>query len=363
LAAAGGSYAVKAAIWDSKVRKEGVQSETGRRLLLLLEGDTLSATDRSDVLLALGRLHEHDKNHAEAFACWEKSREIAIRTAPPLKDYASFIAQVKALFSPTVFAELGEFGNQSEQPVFIVGMPRSGTTLTEQIISSHPDAVGVGELENLGRLARLLKQQCDAAGTPDALAAAARNGELRKLADEGLQCMRALAGRPAARIVEKMPHHFMTVGFFALFYPKARFVHCLRNPFDTFISSYQNQLSHHHAYSYTQEGFVREYLAHVRLMEFWKSLIPERILTLPYEGLAAAPAEWAPRIIEFVGLPWHEDCLRFFEKGGTVKTFSAQQVRNPVYSSSVERWRAYETQLQPLVRMLSEAGYEYPRQA
>lgn len=360
LTAAGGSFAVKATIWNSKVRREGSDSETGRQLRHLLQDDTLSAMDRSDVLLALGRLHEHDKNHAEAFACWEKSRQIAVRTAPAPKDYECYIAEVKSLFSPYIFEKLREFGNQSDQPVFIVGMPRSGTTLTEQIIGSHPNAAGVGELQNLGRLALLFKDKCIEVGGPEAILACSRSGELQSLADEGLQFMRRLAGRPAVRIVEKMPHHFMVLGFLALFYPKASFVHCLRNPFDTFISAYQNRLSHHHAYSYTQEGFAHEYLAHIQLMDFWKSLISERILTLPYEALATAPAKWAPRIIEFVGLPWHDDCLRFFEKAGTVRTISAQQVRNPVYSSSVERWRAYETQLQPLIRMLAEAGYEHP---
>ena len=182
---------------------------------------------------------------------------------------------------------------------------------------------------------------------------------MRSRAEEGLKLLRMIAGRPVRRIAEKTPHNFLAVGYLHLCFPNAKFIHCYRNPMDSFVSSYQNALNKAHSYAYRQETYCDEYLWHVELMKLWKSLFPEKILTLHYEQLASDPETWARKIIEFTGLPWHDDCLRFFEKAGTVRTISTQQVRKPVYSSSIERWRRYETHLQPLARALEKAGFQY----
>ena len=357
---AGPPYAQKSVMYEARISNEGASSPVGEKLRSFLSDSKLPPAVRSEVLLTLGRLHERDKSYAEAFECWQKSRDIALGSAPPQRDHEAYLTSVKRLYVPSVFEDWKGAGNPSSEPVFIVGMPRSGTTLTEQVIGSHPDAVPVGELTNISLQARYFQEQVGAGDSDAPLIKALKKGQLRQTADEILEFMRVLAGKPAARIIEKMPHHFMYVGFLALCFPNARFIHSLRNPFDTFISSYQNNMSIFHAYSYSQETYGREYIAHMQLMEHWKSVIGDRILTVPYEKLVQAPGEWAPRIVEFAGLDWHDDCLRFFEKAGTVLTFSTDQVRRPIHATSVERWRRYESQLAPLRSYLEAQGFRYP---
>ncbi|MFT3673148.1 tetratricopeptide repeat-containing sulfotransferase family protein [Aestuariivirga sp.] len=358
LASSGPRYTVQAATFEARISKEGASSAVGEKLRSFLRDSKLNTENRSEVLLALGRLHERDKNYSEAFSCWQKSREIALAHAPPERDHGTYLASMKRLYANSLF-DLN-VGNPSREPVFIVGMPRSGTTLTEQIIGSHPDAVAVGELTNITSLARYVQNEVKSGDGNELLIQALNKGEFRRVADEILQFLKAMAGRPAKRIIEKMPHNFLYVGFLALCFPNVRFIHSLRSPLDAFISSYQNNMTSFHSYSYSQETYGREYIAHIQLMDYWKSVIGDRILTVQYEKLVQSPEEWAPRIVEFAGLDWQEECLKFFEKAGTVRTFSADQVRQPIHSLSVERWRRYETQLAPLRSFLDAHGFRYP---
>jgi tetratricopeptide (TPR) repeat protein len=352
-------HAAADAAW---IASGGVTSPEGQNIIALLADETLQDAERASLLLSLGHLHERDKNYDAAFSQWVQSREIARRSNWHLKDQATLLRGITTFYSRDLVRLLEPFGHPSTEPVFIVGMPRSGTTLTEQIIAAHPDAAGAGELSRFRRLAQVFQR--DYEKLEDGLTklkANAAGGELKARAEENLIALRLVAGRPAKRIIEKTPHNFEAAGYLRLCFPKARFIHCLRHPLDTFISSFQNDLNKvGHAYAYDLVPYGEEYLYHINLMNHWKSLFPEQIFTLRYEDMAQDPETWARKIIDFVGLPWNGECLKFFEKAGTVLTISNQQIRKPVYSTSVDRWRRYEKHLGPLTATLERAGFTYP---
>jgi len=342
------------------ITPEGVQSEEGHRIKALLETEALSDSHRVQLLLALGRLFERDKDYATAFDHWAKARDISKSQNWFLRDHTARIAESVEFYQPDLVDRLSAFGSTSDVPVFVVGMPRSGTTLTEQIIAAHPQADGVGELARFEQLDRAFRSDYPAGNRLDNMLRNARAGEFVARADETLRIFRVVADSQAARIVEKTPHNFQNLGYLRLMFPKARFVHIRRHPLDAFISSYQNNLNASHGYAYDQEEYLKEYLYHERFMDYWKSLFPGNILTVHYEQLTSEPESWARKILEFVGLPWHDDCLRFFEKAGTVRTFSTQQVRKPVNTQSIARWRRYAEQLGPISKALAESGFNYP---
>jgi hypothetical protein len=158
----------------------------------------------------------------------------------------------------------------------------------------------------------------------------------------------------AKRVVDKMPHNFQYLGLAALMCPNARIIHCSRNPVDTCLSCFQNPLNDRHAYTQNLTGLGLYYREYKKLMDHWKSVLPVPVLELSYEKLTTEFESEARKVIEFIGLPWDDACLKFHEAGRTVRTFSKQQVRNPVYTSSVERWRHYEKELQPLLSALGD---------
>lgn len=233
-------------------------------------------------------------------------------------------------------------------PIFIVGMPRSGTTLAEQILASHSSVHGCGELKNMGRIYRdAFAADRDLATQVRQLTAHAR----RKLATMYLDDVAALAnGKPYT--VDKMPHNFMYVGLIALMFPNARIVYCERNPMDNCLSIFSYLFAGSHPYASDLEELGKYYLLHRELMAHWERVLPGRLHTLNYERVVADTETEVRRLLEFCGLPFEEACLSFFENERSVATISATQVRQPIYKSSVEAWRIYEDGLTPLKQAL-----------
>lgn len=259
----------------------------------------------------------------------------------------------RAIFTPDFFAKRKGYGNASPKPVFIVGMPRSGTTLTEQIIASHPMATGAGEIGILRKFALSLgSASADEKEFARRLKALAPN-QVNALAREGL----AILGRfstSAARITDKLPHNFAMLGLAALLYPKARIVHCRRNPVDTCVSCYLTPLSESHDYAQDLKSLGEYYREYSSLMDHWRAVLPVPILEVDYEALVADPEAQSRRLIEFVGLEWDPAVLEFYSKSRAVHTISQFQVRQPIYRTSVERWRRYERHLGPLLAALGD---------
>jgi tetratricopeptide (TPR) repeat protein len=235
-------------------------------------------------------------------------------------------------------------------PIFIVGMPRSGTTLIEQMLASHPSLFGAGELNTISELAS--KVVCPLL---DSLEWDSFPVELRKLGREYIDEVWKLA--PNARyITDKMPGNYQYLGLIHLMLPNAKIIHSMRDPMDTCFSCYALRFKFGHEYSYDLETLGRQYLRYRRLMAHWRSVLPEgRILDVRYEDNVADPEREARRLLEYLGLPWDPACLNFHENKRAVLTPSAVQVRKPIYSSSVARWKHYETHLGPLLGIIHPA--------
>lgn len=286
-------------------------------------------------------IYEQLKKYDDAFEHLQIANDLRRKTIHYIhredRDYAKAI---KSKYTPDFIAMRSGLGFDSESPVFIVGMPRSGTTLTEQIISSHPDVCGAGELSELGDVFRQM------GGT-------LRVEELAKIGQEYVERVKSYdkSGK-ALRITDKMPANYMNVGLIALILPNAKIIHCRRNPIDTCLSCYKQNFARGQYWSYDLEELGDEYLKYLDIMEHWRTVLPGKMLEIEYEETVGNFEEQARKLIDFVGLPWDDACLEPHKQKRAVLTASKAQVTKPVYQSSVEKWRRYEAHLQPLVRKL-----------
>jgi tetratricopeptide (TPR) repeat protein len=269
----------------------------------------------------------------------------------------SFYKHLRDAFGAEAIANAPRANADASNCVFIVGMPRSGTTLVEQIIDAHPRAHGGGELPDLRLVAHELEQALGNRG-PASLA------ELTQaLLDHGSQRYLARMAEiaPGADIItNKLPHNFELLGLINRLLPGARVIHCVRNPIDTCLSCYFTHLGPAHAYSTSLADLAWAYAQYRKLMRDWVARCDLAILEVQYEDVVADLDTNARRIIDFLGLDWNDRCLRFHENTRAVSTASVDQVRKPIYTSSVSRWRKYERQLKPLIESLRTAGVDLP---
>jgi len=245
-------------------------------------------------------------------------------------------------------------GNQTDIPVFIVGMPRSGTTLTEQVLASHPRIHGAGELKILGNNA----VKIDVTDYPDKELVPENAEKLEKFR-EGIETaalkLKAefVSLAPEARhIVDKMPQNFVNLGFKHLLLPNAKIIHCKRNPVDTCLSSFRLKFADKLYFTSDLESLGKYYVAYSEMMDHWKEALGDRILEVKYEDTVDDLEKQARRIINFIGVEWDDACLDFHENKRTVNTASVNQVRQPIYKTSVGRHERYGDLLKPLLDAL-----------
>ncbi len=300
----------------------------------------------SSLYFAIGRAYENFKKYDLAFDYLNKANEEKRKTIPYDEAAQPEIFQkTKLEFSPAVITEFKDKGFDSDKPVFIVGMPRSGTTLTEQIISSHPDVFGAGELPDIMRTKRRVNEISEA-----------------NLKEAGQLYVDLTSARDksgdAKRITDKMPGNYMNLGFIASILPNAKIIHCCRNPMDTALSNYKQNFMVGQYWSYDLEEMGTEYLRYLDLMEYWHAQLPGRILDIHYEDTVNDLEGQARQLIDYIGLPWHDACLEPHKQKRAVLTASKSQVTKPVYKTSIQKWKRYEDQMQPLVKVLNDGGVD-----
>jgi len=253
------------------------------------------------------------------------------------------------------FIEKNKFlGSDSEVPVFIVGMPRSGTTLTEQIISSHPQVMGAGEVVFWGRAPDAIPYTLGSMNEYPECVTEMSVPKAKGIADKYLELIRKIVGpdTQSQRITDKMPHNFVHLGLIAMLFPNARIIHCKRDVMDNCLSIFFQNFGGAHPYAYDLINLGHHHLEYQRLMAHWHEALPGRIFDLNYEDVITAPEYWSRRLIEHVGLEWDDACLSPHRLERTVKTASHWQVRQPIYKTSVQRWKNYEPHLGPLKELL-----------
>ncbi len=255
-------------------------------------------------------------------------------------------------FTPEFIQEREGHGDPSPVPILVMGMPRSGTTLVEQILASHPAVYGAGELRDLTHTVESVRgPDRRPLSFPEYL----QGMDLGLLGELGRQYVSRLRkrGGDAERITDKMPSNYYFVGLLHLILPNARVIHVRRNPVDTCLSCYQRLFTHDQPHTYNMGELGRYYRRYMDLMEHWRRVLPaDAMLDVDYESVVADFENQARRIIEYCRLPWDAACLKFHETSRPVKTASATQVRRPIYKSSVGRWRPYEAYLGPLLEAL-----------
>lgn len=336
-----------------------VPADLPGQLAKIAEDESLAADDRANAYLALGRCADNEGRHLEAFDLWSKSRALLGVESHGAEKLKVRNFQARGLYSRDLIREAAEFGDQTASPIFVVGMPRSGTTLTAQVIGAHPQCVSIGETDRVNTFDKMFRQQHWHENAKAEILAEARKGGLRNLASEFKAMFSVFAEGTKTRVVEKSPSNTDSLGFIHLIFPKARFVHCRRHPADNFVSAFQHNMNRGHDYSYDQAAYVERYLAQEEIMRHWKSCFPEQIFEMRYEDMVADSEGMTRKLIAFCDLPWDDACLNFHKQGSTVRTFSRDQVRQPVYSSSLERWKRYGNRLEPLFAKLNQSGYDY----
>lgn len=270
---------------------------------------------------------------------------------------AQLFDAIEQLF-PTPLALHAADACDSREPIFVIGMPRSGTTLVERILSSHPDVYSAGELQNFARVAKQLagtrsREIADAETLSRALAV-----EPRRLGEAYLHSTRpATAQRP--RFVDKMPMNFLYAGHIARALPQARIVCLRRHPLDTILSNYRQLFSLDNRYYHYADDLLdctRYYIRFDRLLRHWQQVLPGRILEIGYEALIEAQEPQTRRLLDHCGLGWHPDCLAFERNTAPVATASAVQVREPIHRGAVQRWKRHAEALAPAIALLRAAG-------
>jgi tetratricopeptide (TPR) repeat protein len=320
----------------------------------LLREPDLPTSDRIRLSYAAAKMAEDLGDHDRAMMRLKEANRMRTAVADP-NYFAKRVDAILSVFTRSFLAERAGWGDPSELPVLIVGMPRSGTTMTEQILASHPLVFGAGELETLNNTVANLRK---AVGTRERYPEFVRQvgPELARTFGRSYIDEIAALAPDAQRITDKMPHNFERLGLIALLLPNARVIHCRRDPRDTCVSCYMHQFQDQHAYNRDLRALGFYYRQYERLMAYWREALPNPPLEIQYEDLVADLEGQTRRILDHCGLPWDDRCLAFYQTRRSVVTPSTWQVRQPLYSGSVGRWRRYERHLGPLLEALGEVA-------
>jgi tetratricopeptide (TPR) repeat protein len=343
------------------VHKFKTDDGTLDKLEALIDLQDIAESERTALHYAAGKVADDLKLYERAFRHFDQANSVAHKgydntTIETLR------RQRKAVFSQKFFQERQGWGFQTETPVFIIGMPRSGTTLTEQILAAHPEVYGAGELNLIEQLSRFAEEISPTREEfPIGIMKLTKFGaELvgRRYAEE----LTTLPDYPVKRVTNKMPHNFELLGLIALCLPGAKIIHCRRNPLDTCVSCWTKNFNDAHSYNRSLTDLGRYYADYYGLMEHWRQALPIRILDIDYEDYTTDLEGTARKLVDFVGLEWDPRCLEYYKLDRAVRTASQWQVRQPIYTSSVGRWRNYMPNLQPLIDAMGPLGLEASKQ-
>ena len=306
---------------------------------------------------AIGKEYEDLQQWDQAFEALAKGA--AARRGTVEFDEQAEIAMFDYLethFNQAWFDALGD-GEPDPSPIFVLGQPRTGTTLIERIISAHSQVHSAGELQQFGLAMRRLSNYRDPKRFSVGLFESAGALDPKKIGGLYLQTSSKMRG-DTPRFVDKLPQNYLLIPFILKALPSAKIVHLVRDPMDACFASYKQLFADAYLHSYDQQEMARHHARYHRLMQVWRERFPGQIFDISYEATAGDLEPNARALIEHLELPWEDACLRFHEQDSAVTTASAVQVREPAHTRSIGRWRRYEQQLQPMLDTLREAGIE-----
>jgi len=343
----------------SRVRKFTTEDDDIiHRMESLLKRNNLADTDVRNISFALGKIYDDRGEYDMAFRHYQRANA----TREKNQDYdrrahEQFVDDSIAVFTRDFFTDFAHLGADQERPIYIVGMPRSGTTLTEQIITSHPQAAGAGELLYFSSICRNLHYLL---GVQEPYPFCCRDltGEkAAEIARHYLDLLDRHSGT-ARFITDKMPSNYQRLGLIRLLFPRAPIIYCRRDPLDVCLSIFFQNFNQDHTYAFDLMDIGRHYLQYAKLMAHWRKALPGPFMEIQYEDLIAHQEQRSRDLIAFCGLDWDEACLAFYQQKRDVRTSSNWQVRQPIYGESVHRWRNYEEYLAPLKALFADAKDE-----
>ena len=306
---------------------------------------------------ALGKIYNDIGDYDQAFANYQTGNEIRNKTIIyDADENSNFTNKIINTFTDELIHELQAGGSQSEIPVFVLGTPRSGTTLAEQIISSHSLVHGAGELKYITQQINQLKHYANNSKIYPEIIKALNKSDIKNMSNNYLdKVILKCTGENILRITDKMPNNFLHIGFIMMLFPNARIIHCKRHPLDSCLSIYFTMFVNQHRYSFDLKNIGHWYKDYLHLMEHWNKLFGDKILTIEYDDTVNNLEGTAKKMIDFCGLEWDENCLDYHQAQRDVSTASLWQVRQPVYKTSLDRWKRYDKHIGPLKEIL--AGY------
>lgn len=323
--------------------------------IILLRDYLVHSTDivnNIDIHHALAKLYDDKGNYDGAFQYYEKFNEGLDVLAIPEGDADTGIAKMISVSSDQDLWEgLSRSSHEGNEPIFVLGMPRSGTTLVEQILASHREVFGAGELNEIGKIAHELPEIIPGNKLYPACLEDADSEILDRMAKRYLS-QSVISGK--SRFVDKMPTNFLHVGLISLLFPNASIIHVRRNPLDTCLSIYFQKFGNTMKYTNSLEKIGKYYCQYLKLIENWSKLSNIKFLEVGYEELIGDFERVSREMVEFCGLAWDENCLSFYKNKRDVNTPSYDQVRQPIYTRSVERWRNYSSHIGVLLDMFGQ---------
>jgi tetratricopeptide (TPR) repeat protein len=315
-------------------------------------------SDKTEICFSLGKIFNDHKNHHDAFKYYAQGNtEINAAISYSKDDDAERFNKLIEFYNTNLFNDLKDLGGESNLPVMIVGMPRSSTTLTEQIISSHPDVIGAGEVSFWGAASKSLPHRLGTDSKYPECVLEMKSSQSAEISEMYLSTLKKIAGlaNNPRHITDKMPHNFLNIGLIALLFPNVKIIHTIRDPIDTCLSIFfQHFNAKGHPYSFDLSNLGYHYKQYQHIMKHWHEVLPGRIMDIHYEDTVADPEFWSRKLIDHVGLEWSDACLAPHKLERTVKTASHWQVRQPIYKTSVQRWKNYEEFIGPLIEALKD---------
>jgi predicted Zn-dependent protease len=315
----------------------------------------LSETDRALLHFTLGKAAEDADAFADSFAHYAKANAIRhAQTRYEAQSTGALFERIRAVFTQDFFANRAGAGSPVPDPIFVVGLPRSGSTLIEQILSSHSQIEATMELLNVG----LIIERLD--GTYPESVEDLDIEIFEALGEEYIEETRLFRNLGRAFFIDKMPENFRNIGLIHLMLPNARIIDARRHPLACGVSNFRQDFESDYAFTYDLADLGRYWRDYAQLMAHWDAVLPGKVHRVFHERLIAEPEAEIRRMLAHLGLPFEEGCLRFYENDRPVLTASSEQVRRPIYKSELDQWRNFEPWLDPLKQALGQALAEYP---
>lgn len=324
--------------------------------------EDLDTQSRVNLLFALAKAWEDRGDFERAWTFYEQgnSTQRMEENYDPVRTETLNDAIVQ-VFDPELLDTRQGLGHPSNEPIFIIGLPRSGSTLLEQILASHSEVEGTAELPYAGVVANSLsRNRADGVSYPQAVRDLSAE-QLQQLGQDYLDLARIhrTEGRP--RFIDKMPNNFPTVGFLQLILPNAKIIDARRYPLDSCLSCYRQLFARGQNFTYDLTDIGEYFLQYQRMMDYWHEVLPGRVLTVQYEDMVTDFESQVRRLLDYCDLPFEENCVRFWETDRPVRTASSEQVRQPIYTRSIHRWRQYEHHLGELIEVLQPVLPRYEK--